>query len=322
MGKKTLLLVVLNLAAAAAIGLMAGLSIKYGAKEGNDAGSQLRERIAELSSGLDADIGVAAILPDGDTVLFDRDRSGCESSGGRRYPLMSVMKFHQALAVCGWLRDSGISLDTKVDVGPEQLPEGTWSPMRDKSPLGGSYSYRELMEYTLVYSDNNACDILFGLSGGPGRTADFIREYGVGDFDIACTEAMMHEDLSNCARNWSTPLSAASLADRFHSDRNEDEYSRFIWDTMKGCTTGLGRIPGKISGKVAEIAHKTGTGDIGPDGRISAVNDVGTVVLEDGRHFSLSVMVCNAAGTMEECEALIADIAEAVFLACGNHSRD
>lgn len=36
------------------------------------------------------------------------------------------------------------------------------------------------------------------------------------------------------------------------------------------------RIPRYISEKAAAVAHKTGTGDMTPDGRIMAINDIGT----------------------------------------------
>ena len=119
----------------------------------------------------------------------------------------------------------------------------------------------------------------------------------------------MHSDRTACLRNWTTPLSAVRLLEVFWDRRDSDEYHRFVWDTMSGCETGQERIPGRIAGRVQTIAHKTGTGDMLSDGRVSAVNDIGIVVLPDGRHFSLAVFVCDAACTMLQCESLIADIA-------------
>ena len=68
-----------------------------------------------------------------------------------------------------------------------------------------------------------------------------------------------------------------------------------------------------ISGKASAIAHKTGTGDVLPDGRIIGVNDLGLVELPDGRYFAIAVFVSDAASTMQECEEFIALAAEAVY---------
>lgn len=266
----------------------------------------LRDEIAALAGGVDAGVGVAVIFPDGDTLTLNGDRD---------FPLMSVFKFHQALAVCNWLRHRGIPLTEKVEVAPGDLEEDTWSPLRDAHPDGGRFSYADLMTYTLVSSDNNACDILFDKTLGMRQVQRYAESLGIGGFTIECNEAMMHEDLMNCYRNVSTPMSAARLMERFYGMRDDDEYSRFIWDTMVQCGTGGGRIPARISDSAETIAHKTGTGDVLPDGRIIAVNDVGAVVLPDGRCFFLAVFMSDAACGVARCEALIADIAAAVYAA-------
>lgn len=264
--------------------------------------------IDSLASRLDARVGVAALLPCGDTLLYDsRPELGAE------YPLMSVMKFHQALAVCDSLRRAGIPLSRGLDVCPGQLHEDTWSPMRDGHPSGGRFSFAQLLEYTLVQSDNNACDILFDYLGEPAAVDAYLRSFGVGDCSIECTEDMMHKDLSLCYRNASTPLSAVLLLEKFYLLRGSDPYYRFLWDTMTACGTGTMRIPRFISDKAAAIAHKTGTGDRDARGRIISINDIGVVVLPDGRHFSLAVFVSDAAATDVLCEELIAEIARLAY---------
>lgn len=265
--------------------------------------------IDSLSSGLDARVGVAAVFDGGDTLVYDsRPELGAE------YPLMSVMKFHQALAVCDSLRRAGIPLSRGLDVCPGQLHEDTWSPMRDGHPSGGRFSFAQLLEYTLVQSDNNACDILFDYLGEPAAVDAYLRSFGVGDCSIECTEDMMHKDLSLCYRNVSTPLSAVLLLEKFYLLRGSDPYYRFLWDTMTACGTGTMRIPRFISDKAAAIAHKTGTGDRDARGRIISINDIGVVVLPDGRHFSLAVFVSDAAVPDALCEELIAEIASLAYM--------
>ena len=310
--KKISVLILLNIAAAATIGLMVGLLFKYYVKgDGTGAAEALRSEILAIADSVDACIGVGVVLPDGTSFQV---LGGTRADGDAdRFPMLSTFKFHQALAVCEWMRDAAIPLSGEVEVGKERLPDGTWSPMRDKFPSGGVFTWAELMDYTLVYSDNNACDILFGLTGGPSWTDSYIRTLGLKDFNIECTEKMMHENPADCMKNWSTPLAAAMLLEKFYDSRDADEYSRFVWNTMSGCRTGTGRIPKYIREQSAAIVHKTGTGDMTADGRIMAANDIGTVVLPDGRHFSLAVFITDAGCGMEKCEETIAVIARIVM---------
>ena len=315
MNRKTIALIVLNLAAAAAVGLIVGLFYKYVLSDEETSAPQEENAVyiesVRSQESEDAVVGVAAVFSDGDTLVLV-DSSGytgdlhasmkAVSGLDDAFPMMSVMKFHQALAVCGWLRENGLSLDAEVKVTPDMLAEDTWSPMRDEHPLGGSFSWRELLTYTLAFSDNNACDILFSLTGGPEYTDGVVRFLSSGDFRIECTEADMHAAPSACLRNWTTPLSAVLLLEKFHIAGYYDS----IWTVMSGCRTGMSRIPARISGKASEIIHKTGTGDRTPDGRQTAINDIGIVVLPDGSHFSLAVFVFDAACSPERCEEIIA----------------
>ena len=320
MDRKVFLLVTANVVLAALLGTIVGVYMKSGSAPGRDA---LLERIASLADSMDARCGVAVIFDDGDTLSYTggHSRIGGSASGrfpmaaspGECFPMASVFKFHQALAVCDRLMRSGVSLDTEVSVGKADLAENTWSPLRDEYPYGGRFTYGELLAYTLQQSDNNACDFLFRTVCDVSRTDSYIRSLGIDDFAIACDEETMHDDLSACYSNWTTPLAAAALLEKFYSVRDSSEYTGYVWKLMSDCRTGQNRIPGHISGKVSQIAHKTGTGDIDADDRIMAVNDIGVVLLPDGRHYSIAVFVSDAAAGMEECEEFIAKVSEAVY---------
>ena len=99
-----------------------------------------------------AEIGIAVILDAQDTVTVNNDD---------RYPLMSVFKFHQALAVADYLDRNGLTPDTEIFIPEEELVPDTYSPLRKEFPEGEiSLSVSRLLEYSLQLSDNNACDIL------------------------------------------------------------------------------------------------------------------------------------------------------------------
>ena len=320
MDRKVFLLVTANVVLAALLGTIVGVYMKSGSAPGRDA---LLERIASLADSMDARCGVAVIFDDGDTLSYtgghfwiDGSASGrfpMAASPGECFPMASVFKFHQALAVCDRLMRSGVSLDTEVSVGKADLAENTWSPLRDEYPYGGRFTYGELLAYTLQQSDNNVCDFLFRTVCDVSRTDSYIRSLGIDDFAIACDEETMHDDLSACYSNWTTPLAAAALLEKFYSVRDSSEYTGYVWKLMSDCRTGQNRIPGHISGKVSQIAHKTGSGDINADARIIAVNDIGVVLLPDGRHYSIAVFVSDASAGMEECEEFIAMVSESVY---------
>ena len=218
------------------------------------------------------------------------------------YPLMSVMKFHQALTVADVLSRSGTSLDTMILIARDELNPDTWSPLRDRYPLGDKeLSVCELLGYTLQQSDNNACDILFRRFGGPEAVDRGIRSLGFDCFAIAVTEEEMHTDPACCYANRSAPSEMALLLDRF-VDRAPfaTEYRDFIVRTMLACTTGTDRLPAGLANTEAVIGHKTGTGDRNERGERIGFNDAGFVRMPDGEWYTITVFIRDSA--QEEAE--------------------
>jgi len=266
----------------------------------------LKTQLQKIIAGADARVGVA-VIADGDTLTVN---------GSPDYPLMSVMKLHQAVAVARILEERGLPLTTTVHIYVQDLKAGTWSPLRDARPGGGfDMSVAELLRYTLQQSDNNACDILFDRFAAPEHVDSIINSMGFRDFRIAATEDEMHRDLKKCRENVSSPLSAADLMDRLASGTLPlgKEYADFIRSTLLECRTGLNRLPLPLEGSGALIGHKTGTSDREADGRWTGINDVGFVLLPDGRSYTLAVFISDSALGMEENEKLIADISGAVY---------
>ncbi len=269
--------------------------------------SALKSRLLEITDAADARVGVALILDGKDSLTI-----GNES----RYPLMSVMKLHQAVATVRLLELAGQTLDKQIQISAEMLMPDTWSPLRDQYPEGGiSMSVRELLRYTLQQSDNNACDILFGQFGGPSGTDSLLRSMGMKDFAICATEDDMHKDLGKCYDNWSTPMSAARLMDDLAAGSLciNKENSAFIRQMLTECRTGLNRLPMPLKESEALIGHKTGTSDQGSDGKWTGINDVGFILLPDGRRYTIAVFVADSTLSMEQTEKIIADISAAVY---------
>ena len=232
-----------------------------------------------------------------------------------KYPMMSVFKFHQALAVCHLLQMKGIPLDSVIDISKEELRENTYSPLRDRFPEGNiRISLSELMEYTLQLSDNNACDILFNRILSTKETDRYIRSLGIDNFSIEMDENDMHENLDNCYRNWTTPMAAVRLINLFlEGDAVSGEYYDFIKRTMTECTTGTGRLPYPLKNTAAVIGHKTGTGDKNSDGRYIGINDIAFIDLPNGDRYQIAVFVKDSAENYETTEKIIAEISSIVY---------
>lgn len=266
----------------------------------------LLEELQTFVAGKPAHIGIAVIINGTQTVTVNNDR---------RYPLMSVVKFHQALAVADRCRERRLPLDTRLWITARDLAPDTWSPLRDARP-GGDFgiSIADLLRATLQQSDNNACDILFDRICSVKDTEAYIHSLGGGDCAIRATEAEMHADLANCRKNWTTPLAAARLLESFLTRDILPPASRaFIKAAMTGCATGRDRLARPLGGTGAILGHKTGTGDRGADGRLMACNDMGFVLLPDGRRYVIAVFITDSSATDAATARMLADISALVY---------
>lgn len=267
---------------------------------------ELKKQLETMLGEIKAQVGAAIVLDGKDTLTLGNDF---------HYPMMSVFKFHQALAVANWLQQHGQTLDMTIRIEREDLKANTYSPLRDRYPEGGiSMPVREMLTYTLQQSDNNACDILFRLTGGTAETDFYIRSLGITDFAITATEDEMHQDFSLCYTNWSTPLAAAQLLETFLAqDTIHNKTLAFIHRTMTGCKTGTDRLAQPLLGTKSIIGHKTGTGGPDAQGKLIGINDIGFVYLPNGHRYTIAVFVTNSEEGPQATARIIARISETVY---------
>lgn len=268
--------------------------------------SQLKTLLEQAIKGKKAEIGIAVIIDGKDTVTVNNDI---------QYPLMSVFKFHQAVALADYMDKKRLPLGTLLSIKKSDLKPNTYSPLRDQFPQGGfEMSIADLLKYTLQQSDNNACDILFNYQGGPDSVNRYIQSLGIRDCEITHTENDMHEDLDLCCSNWSTPLAAAKLLEIFRRKTLFDEaYKDFIYQTMVECQTGQDRLVAPLLGKGVTVGHKTGTGDFNAKGQQIGCNDIGFVLLPNGHAYSIAVFVKDSAESSLKNSKIIADISRIVY---------
>lgn len=268
--------------------------------------SELQTELENFISTCSAEIGVAVITDCGDTICVNAESP---------YPLHSVAKLHQAIAVTDYLNDSKIPLETKLRVQAHELQPDTFSPLQDEHPSGDfSITIAELLRFSLQQSDNNACDLLFNHLIGIEATNAYIQSLGIEHFAIRHDERAMHENPKCAYENWSTPKDAAKLIYAlFTDDRFDNPYHRYVKSLLWSCETGKNRLVAPLSDTKARLAHKTGTGFDSKIGYPQEINDVGFVELPDGRHYAIAVFVKNSANELQTSEKMIADISAIVF---------
>lgn len=235
-------------------------------------------------------------------------------NGNKPFPMLSVYKLPIALALADVYRSKAATFDNQIVILPEDLHRDTWSPLTEKILASDNaltdtlkLPARDLLQYMLQQSDNNASDIVLNSIGGLGS----VNFPGI---NVVSTEAEMHVDNSLCYSNSATPIAMTNLIDKFDRDMT-DSLSVEIKYLMQSCATGENRLVKPLLPTNAVIGHKTGTGFSLPDGRLMAVNDAGYVHLPNGHRYVISVFIENSAYDLVQTEAIIAEISELVFSA-------
>ncbi len=248
----------------------------------------------------------------GVAVMFRGERI-CSVRADERFPMMSVFKLHQAIAALDSLGRMSMTLDSTVKITPEMLRPDTYSPMRDRFPQGVVMTIGELLEYSVKLSDNNACDIIFNMFGGPEVVNDYIHRLGIVNTEICWTEADMHVDKNRCKDNYTTPADAAMLLDALASGAMDGKYIPWLCRIMADTVTGADRLAAPLQSTDAVLHHKTGTGFINPDGTVMAVNDIGFVTLPNGDYYVVAVFCADSKESPEVTASIISEISRLTY---------
>ncbi|MCM1331896.1 MAG: class A beta-lactamase [Bacteroides sp.] len=268
----------------------------------------LQNALSEYADSCNAEVGIAVIIDGKDTVTVNCDKD---------YPMMSVFKFPQALAVANYAENHAILLDDSIDIRDGEILPDTYSPMRERYGTGAlSLPLHELLAFSLQHSDNNACDILFRLIGGPATAQHYLDSIGITGINIVATEADMHADTGLCYENYANPLAMAGLLEIFSTAIGwQSPAMHTIFNLMTTCATGDDRLAAPLSATNATIGHKTGTGDKNANGEIIGLNDVGFVFLPNGHRYCIAVFIKDSKESPQKTSAMIARISEIVYQA-------
>jgi len=264
----------------------------------------LRDSLEHIARDAKGSVGVA--------LLYTASGKQLSFHGKDHFPMQSVFKFPLALKILHDVDEGVYSLDQLVHIDEQDWVKGTWSPLRD-SCKGKTVNVplREIVRYTVSASDNNGCDILFRVTGGPKAVENFIHEKGVQDISIVATEAEMARSWDVQYSNWCTPEAMNTLLRLFREGKMISSAStKLLMQFLIETTTGPHRIKGLLPTSLT-VAHKTGTSNTNQQGITAATNDAGIITLDDGSHLIISVFVKDAHADEATREAVIARIAAA-----------
>jgi beta-lactamase class A len=266
--------------------------------------STLKKELEDISRTLQADVGVA--------VVDLQSRDTFSINGNKHFPMQSVFKFHLALAALRLVDEGKLSLDQKYMVTKDHYFK-TWSVlMRDHPEANVEVTLRELITWTVMNSDNVACDLVFEILGGPDKVNKFIKTLGITDVAIVATERKMHQDWNVQFSNWTTPRATAALLKLFDEGKILKPGSNaFLWKLMVDTPNAPNRLKGMLpEGTV--VARKPGTGDTNGD-VFSAVNDVGILVLPNGKKIIVATFVTRAKEELKTVEEGIAKMSRVIY---------
>lgn len=275
--------------------------------------TDIRSKITDLLAGKQLTAGIALCdLSSADTLSI---------RGDRYFPMQSVFKFPVALAALQKVDNGLWRLGDSIFISRSSFPAGTWSPLRERYPAGEVYiTLADLLRYTVSHSDNNGCDLLLRMLGGPAAVNEYLRTLGIADITIEKDEEQMHRDWEAQFANRTTPRAMIELLRLFEAQRLLGaETQAFLWETMAATSTGS--VRSKLPA-TAVVVHKTGSSGRNAAGISAATNDAGILILPDGRRLAYAVFLTQSAEPDEVNAGIIADLAQLLYNEYGNTPHD
>lgn len=267
--------------------------------------NELRNQLEQIISSKNATVGIS--------MKGVENKDTLSINGNLKMPMMSVFKFHIALAVLHKVDEGKLNLTQEIFIKKKDLKEDTWSPMKEDYPEGNvNLTLDKLLRYTVSHSDNNGCDILISLVGGTKYIQKFINDQGIKDFVIKMNEDQM-KIWKNLYVNTTTPMATTELLEKFFKGEVlKEETTKYLYQIMVETSRGLTWMKAGLP-ENTELAHRTGISGTNDANLRAAMNDIGIVKLPNGKHFILSVYLKNITETKGDTEKLIADITKAVW---------
>jgi len=266
---------------------------------------KLRSVISQISDSSRAHVGVyIRLLETGDTISYH---------DGEHYVMQSMFKFPIAIRVLNQIDAGKLRLDQQVFLKKEDLRK-TVSALYDKYPTGEvSVSIEEMLTDMVTLSDNNACDILLRLLGGPLPVENYIKSLGVKDIQIRVNELEMHANWKFQYLNWCTPSAQVKLLQLvFDQKALSVTNNELLRKLMRETYVTPNRIRYLLPiGTIVE--HRSGTSGTNDKGLSPATNDIATISLPNGKHLAIAVLLTDSYESDAKRDMIIAKIAKAAY---------
>jgi beta-lactamase class A len=269
----------------------------------------------------------ASSMPAADAELAARLKAICVRAGGRcgvavthvetgrsvavegdtRLPLYSVFKLPLAVTVLKEVEEGRLQLDQKIRVEPEETAPGVKSNS-DLWRKASDRTIRELLEFSIVRSDNTSSDKMLELVGGPDAVTRRMRALGLQNIEVrASAKEFLKSEGKEAHPNTGTPADLVRLLVLLQKgEALAPPQLEVLLGLMGRVVTGDRRLrAGPPAG--TPVADKTGTGP-------STTNDVGLITLPGDRgHLALAVLLDGSKLTAEKQEDLIAEVARTAY---------
>lgn len=267
------------------------------AERSRTADAALTQRFKSLCAGVDGEIGVAVVHVESDRMS--------DFQGLKQLPLYSVYKLPLAITVLQEVEKKNLSLGKKVRVMPDDVAPGSqFNTDLWRRPVEKTVA--ELLEFSIVRSDNTSSDKLLQQINGPAMVSERMRALGFSNIDIkySSREFASHRDKPNLG----TASDLARLLAKLQKGEllQQPQFSLLFGFMERARTGGERRLRANLPAGT-QVAEKTGTGD-------STTNDVGLITLPEGKgHLAMAVLITGSKPSVEAQEKLIAELARAAY---------
>jgi len=259
--------------------------------------AELPTRLAALADQAKGTVGIAVThIESGRVTAFHGDTP---------LPTFSVMKLPVAIAILAEVEAGRLTLDQRLHVTRADVAPGAPGSEQRWADVPKDLTIAQLLDLSLVFSDNTSSDKLMALLGGPAGVTRRFRPLHIEGLQVRGTyhdDDPKHLNLGSATaithvltRLWQGQLLARPQVD-------------LILGMMTKSSNGARRLRGQLPPGTV-VADKTGTGG---NGRAS--NDVGFITLPPGQgHLAISVLINGSPLPPAQQEDLIAAVARAAY---------